>query len=170
MAIPSAGVLFFDEHDHVLVVKPRGRDLWEIPGGVTEIRAGESPVATARREVAEELGLDITVGRLLGIDAVPEGDDHAPMIAFLYDGGILTPEQLASIRYVDQEIGESRFVHPHELPGMMIDRLARRVAACARHAHTGNPAPLNLEHGYEPNGETTVDLDSVKVLGQEDTA
>jgi ADP-ribose pyrophosphatase YjhB (NUDIX family) len=39
------------------------------------------PIAT-RREVAEELGLDITVGRLLGIDSVPEGLDYAPMLAF----------------------------------------------------------------------------------------
>jgi ADP-ribose pyrophosphatase YjhB (NUDIX family) len=153
MAIPSAGVLFFDnpDHDRVLVVKPRGRKLWEIPGGVTEIRAlGESPVVTARREVAEELGLDITVGRLLGIDTVPEGKDHAPMIAFLYDGGTLSPEQFASIRYVDQEIGETRFVDPGELTEMMLPRLARRVAACACHARTGDPAPLYLEHGYNP--------------------
>ncbi|MEV6871522.1 NUDIX hydrolase [Amycolatopsis sp. NPDC051128] len=70
MAIPSAGVLFFDNptHERVLIVKPRGRALWEIPGGVTEARRGESPLGTARREVAEELGLDITVGRILGID------------------------------------------------------------------------------------------------------
>jgi hypothetical protein len=40
MAIPSAGVLFFDNlaHDRVLVVKPSGRALWEIPGGVAESR------------------------------------------------------------------------------------------------------------------------------------
>lgn len=150
MAIPSAGVLFFDEEGQVLVVKPLGRELWEIPGGVTEIRDGESPIVTARREVAEEIGLDVIIGRLLGIDSVPQGDDHAPMIAFLYDGGTLSTEQLASIRYVDQEIGESRFAHPDELAGMMVDRLARRVAACARHARTENPAPLYLEHGFEP--------------------
>ncbi|OXM60955.1 hypothetical protein [Amycolatopsis vastitatis] len=42
MAIPSAGVLFFDNPDHerVLIVKPSGRALWEIPGGVTEARRG----------------------------------------------------------------------------------------------------------------------------------
>lgn len=152
MAIPSAGVLFFDtpDHERVLIVKPNGRTHWEIPGGVTEARAGESPVETARREIAEELGLDITVDRILGIDSVPEGPDHAPMIAFLYYGGVLTPTQLSSIRYVDHEIGDSRFAHPDELPGIMVPRLARRVAACARHARTGKQTPLHLQHGTNP--------------------
>jgi 8-oxo-dGTP diphosphatase len=150
MAIPSAGVLFFDtpDHDRVLIVKPTGRTLWEIPGGVTEARAGESPVGTARREIAEELGLDITVGRILGIDSVPEGDDHAPMIAFLYHGGVLSPTQLSAIRYVDHEIGDSRFAHLDELAGIMVARLARRVTACTHHARTGNPEPLHLQHGH----------------------
>ncbi|MEQ0560708.1 NUDIX hydrolase [Amycolatopsis sp. NEAU-NG30] len=152
MAIPSAGVLFFDTpaHERVLVVKPTGRTKWDIPGGVTEARHGESPRQTARREVAEELGLDITVGRLLGTDSVPEGDDHAPMLAFLYYGGVLTPEQMAAIRYVDGEIGEQRFVEPEQLAEMMVDRLARRVAACAHHVRSGAPEPLELEHGFLP--------------------
>lgn len=96
MAIPSAGVLFFDDlnHERVLVVKPAGRKWWEIPGGVNEARRGESPLATARREVAEELGLDVTVGRLLATDSIPEGDDHAPMLAFVYYGGVLTPNSM----------------------------------------------------------------------------
>jgi 8-oxo-dGTP diphosphatase len=152
MAIPSAGVLFFDGHDHerVLVVKPSGRTLWEIPGGVTEARRGESPLGTARREVAEELGLDITVGRLLGIDSIPEGDDHAPMLAFVYYGGVLTPEQSAAIRYVDGEIGQQAYVAPEQLADLMVARLARRVAACALHARTDRPEPLYLEHGFVP--------------------
>lgn len=60
-------------------------------------------MASARREVAEELCLDVEIGRLLGIDAVIEGDDHAPMPAFSYDGGVPTREQLASIRFADCE-------------------------------------------------------------------
>lgn len=149
MAIPSAGVLFFDERGRVLLVQPRGRDMMEIPGGVTEIRRGETPVACARREVAEELGLDVEIGRLLGIDAVPEGDNHAPMLAFIYHGGILTSEQLAAICFADREIESWRFVNPNEVATLMVPRLARRVAACARHAQTDD-GPLALEHGYLP--------------------
>jgi mutator protein MutT len=37
---------------------------WEFPGGKCE--PGESPAAAARRECREEIGLDVTVGRLRG--------------------------------------------------------------------------------------------------------
>jgi 8-oxo-dGTP diphosphatase len=38
----AAGVLFFDEHDRVLLVDPSYKPGWEIPGGYVE--AGESPL------------------------------------------------------------------------------------------------------------------------------
>jgi ADP-ribose pyrophosphatase YjhB (NUDIX family) len=149
MAVPSAGVLFFDQQDHVLLVQPRGRSGMEVPGGVTEIRNGESPLASARREVAEELGLDVHIGRLLGIDSVPEGADHPPMLAFIYDGGILTAEQLDAVHFADNEIESYRFVNPTQLDGLLVPRLARRITACALARHHG-PEPLYLEHGRMP--------------------
>jgi 8-oxo-dGTP diphosphatase len=149
MAVPSAGVLFFDEQDRVLLVQPRGRTGMEIPGGVTEIRKGESPIASARREVAEELGLDATIGRLLGIDSVPEGADHPPMLAFIFDGGILSPAQLKAIHFADNEIESYRFVDPAQLDGLLVARLARRIAACALARRT-SVEPLYLEHGWMP--------------------
>ncbi len=56
--------------DEILLVRhsygPRRR--WELPGG--GIRRGEPPVAAARREIREELGVDIVRWR-------PLGDVHA---------------------------------------------------------------------------------------------
>ena len=65
----GAGVLFFDPGERVLLVDSVYKDPWEIPGGVVE--ANESPGQTAVREVREELGLMLPLGRLLAVDWVP---------------------------------------------------------------------------------------------------
>lgn len=148
MAIPSAGVLFHDDQHRVMLVKPTGRAEWEIPGGVVEVRAGEVPITTGRREVSEELGLDLLLGRLLAVDTVPQGQDHAPMMAFVFDGGVLSAEQHAAIRFVDGEIERYDYVDPEHLDGLVVPRLARRITASARHARTGELTPVYLEHGY----------------------
>ncbi|WP_405495010.1 NUDIX domain-containing protein [Nocardia sp. NBC_00511] len=67
----GAGALFVDELDRVLLVEPTYKDYWELPGGVVE--ANESPLAAAVREIDEELGLTVTLGRLLAVDWVPPG-------------------------------------------------------------------------------------------------
>ncbi|MFC9331684.1 NUDIX domain-containing protein [Kitasatospora sp. NPDC057015] len=47
----AAGVLFFDEADRVLLVRPTYKLGWEIPGG--QLHPGETPSETAAREVQE---------------------------------------------------------------------------------------------------------------------
>ncbi len=54
----SAGCLFFDEHNRLLVVNPTYKETWEIPGGVVE--QNESPRDAVIREVSEELGFIAT--------------------------------------------------------------------------------------------------------------
>ena len=47
-------------------MKPNYRDHWTLPGGICEF--GEAPHAGCAREVAEETGLELPVGRLLSVD------------------------------------------------------------------------------------------------------
>lgn len=51
------------------------RDLWNLPGGIVE--PGEAPWEAATREAAEEVGVDATVVRLLGLGWQPGIDDLA---------------------------------------------------------------------------------------------
>jgi len=68
----SAGVLFHDADGRVLLVQLSYVAHWDIPGGTVD--AEEAPWTTAAREVREELGLDLPLGRLLVIDYIPTND------------------------------------------------------------------------------------------------
>ena len=84
----AAGGLITDPAGRVLLVKPNYRDHWSIPGGICE--HGEPPQDGAARELAEELGLPIPVGRLLATDwSQPYGLDVRPIMHFVFDGGEL---------------------------------------------------------------------------------
>jgi 8-oxo-dGTP pyrophosphatase MutT (NUDIX family) len=50
--------VIINDRDEVLLVRHTYRDGWHTPGG--GVHAGESPQAALRREVMEEVGLDLT--------------------------------------------------------------------------------------------------------------
>lgn len=140
MATPrvASGVLFRDKDGRVLLVKPTYKAGWEIPGGYVEPR--ESPKDAARREVLEELGIDVRIGRLLVVDWAPhprEGDK----LLFIFDGGVLNDLPVSSA--APAEIEEVRFWTDGQLPELLPDRLLTRVMS-ALHVDVHD---AYLEHG-----------------------
>ncbi|MEU4682660.1 NUDIX hydrolase [Streptomyces xinghaiensis] len=150
--LAGAAALFQDARGHVLVVEPNYRDddRWIFPGGTVESDLGETPRQGARRETAEEIGLDVELGALLAVDWVP-GAGRPPIVSYLYDGGVLDEQQLAAIRLQEEELTAWRLVHPDELGRYLSPDMDRRVRA-ALAARAAGRSPVELEHGREPGG------------------
>ncbi|MGV9878843.1 NUDIX domain-containing protein [Streptomyces sp. NPDC003006] len=145
----GAAALFRDARGRVLLVEPNYRDGWALPGGTVESDDGETPRQGARRETAEEIGLDVVLGRLLAVDWVPPGPrrERPPVVAYLYDGGVLDADQLESIKLQEAELLSWRLVTDEELAELLPDGLGRRVAAALDVLARGD-GPAELENGH----------------------
>jgi ADP-ribose pyrophosphatase YjhB (NUDIX family) len=122
----SACMLLTDPHDRVMLVKPNYRTYWAIPGGMVE--AGEAPHECVAREIAEELGLDITAGDLLVVDWVPpHGDRPRVMTNYIFDGG--TIEDPAAIQLQHDELDDAQFCTWEQAETKMPASTAARIPA-----------------------------------------
>lgn len=132
----AAGALITDPADRILLVKPNYRELWALPGGICE--HGEPPQTGCGRELAEELGFDIPVGRLLVTDwSQPYGTDARPIMHFVFDGGQL--QDGSGIVIQADELDGFRFTPPDELSAYLPPFGLARVEGAIR-ARTGETA------------------------------
>jgi 8-oxo-dGTP diphosphatase len=133
----AAGALFRDAGGRVFLVKPHYKPEWDIPGGIAE--PGETPSEACAREVAEELGLTITVGPVLVVDWAPDPD----RLLFVFDSDSLTEADLAKIHFADGEITAWEYVAPADLDSYVTPGLARRLRAAKpgeiRYLNHGTP-------------------------------
>ncbi|WP_194904396.1 NUDIX domain-containing protein [Catenulispora rubra] len=123
----AADVIFRDAEGRVLLVDPTYKPDWDVPGGMAE--ANEPPRAAARREVKEELSLDIEPGALLCVDWVAPHGPWDDTLVFVFDGGELTAEQQAKLRLGDGELAEFRFCRPDEAAELLRPYVWRRISA-----------------------------------------
>lgn len=122
----AAGALLFDAHGNLLIVNPTYKEGWDMPGGIVE--DNESPAAACRREIREEIGLDLHPGRLLGVDYTSSGPDYLESLMFVFAGPELTKPNIDTIVIDDTEISEARLVKPAQALNLLRPRVARRVA------------------------------------------
>lgn len=142
----AATVLFTDAVNRVLVVQPTYKPRWELPGGAVE--PGESPWTAARREVAEELGLDCRPGQLLALDYVPAADQRTEGMITVFDGGVLGPQTV--LRLPPDELRGYAFVESEQLTAYLPALLSRRAAAALTARSAG--ATVYLENGHRLDG------------------
>ncbi|NEA98200.1 NUDIX hydrolase [Streptomyces sp. SID13726] len=144
--LAGAAALFRDAAGRVLLVEPNYREGWALPGGTIESDDGETPRQGARRETLEEIGLDRDLGRLLAVDWVYR-PTWPPLVAYLYDGGVLTDDEFKAIRLQEEELLSWRLVPREELAEYLPGTLGHRVLA-ALDALADGAGTAELENGH----------------------
>lgn len=106
--VDCVGALVYDEQHRLLVIQRAnepGRGLWSLPGG--RVEPGEDDPTAVAREVAEETGLTVEVGELVG-EVERDGPNGQLYVIRDYQaeqvGGELTPGDDASdVRFVNRD-------------------------------------------------------------------
>ena len=124
----SAGALIFDERGRLLIANPTYKAHWTIPGGIMEAD-GETPWEACRREVREEVGLEVADGRLVAVDFLRPKPSKPGGMRFLFDCGVLPDSVLATITLQEEELSEHRLADPDEALVLLSGPLRRRVGA-----------------------------------------
>ncbi len=126
----GADVLFRDAAERILLVDPRYKPDWDLPGGMAE--ANEPPLDAARREVKEELGIDFSGGRLLVVDWVSPHGPWDDSLMFIFDGGVLSDATQMEITLRDGELNDYRFCEHGEASRLLRPYVWRRVQAALK--------------------------------------
>jgi ADP-ribose pyrophosphatase YjhB (NUDIX family) len=130
----AGGALIRDPAGRILFLEPTYKPTLDIPGGVVEY--DESPYEACCREVKEEIGLDLEIGRLLVVDWVPANGPWCDALAFVFDGGVLDGTALT---LDPTEVRAHHFMTLAEATPKLRPSMARRLALAEQSLTTGIP-------------------------------
>jgi ADP-ribose pyrophosphatase YjhB (NUDIX family) len=133
----SADALFRDTAGRILLVDPVYKPNWDLPGGMAE--ANESPRAAAVREVREELGFAAELGELLLLEWMPPHGPWDDLLAFIFDGGELTEDQIAHLQVTDEELRAFEFCTEDQAAERLRPYVWQRLTHALEALRTGRP-------------------------------
>jgi len=140
----SADAILRDGQGRILLVDPRYKPDWDLPGGMAE--ANEAPADTVRRELREELGLEAQISSLLCVDWVSPHGPWDDLVSFIFDGGVLDDGVIASLRLTDEELGAFEFCDEGQVKERLRPYVWRRVSVALEALTTGRAR--YLQDGY----------------------
>ncbi len=117
LRVPCVGaVIVADAVDRRVLVVQRGRPpgvgLWSVPGG--RVEPGESDEQAVRREVREETGLEVAVGRVVGRVRIPG------LTGVVYDVADHLAEVTGGTLRAGDDAAEARWVTAAELADLKV--------------------------------------------------
>ena len=108
--IVAASALIRNDKGEIALVKTERRG-WELPGG--QIELGESLTDGLQREVLEECGINIELGRLLQVRSNLSSSIVIFLFRATYVSGELRPsEETPQVRWVDPQTALRLITHP----------------------------------------------------------
>ena len=147
LAQVAAGAVFTDDDQRILFVEPTYQREWNLPGG--SILEFESPLEGCRREVLEEIGLDIAPGPLLAVDFKRPAYGKPGRFRLLYDCGTLSQQEVASISLRGDELKSFRFMTLEESERFLVPVVFSRLSHSL--PLLGSGRGIYLEEGQPPN-------------------
>ncbi len=121
-----AHVVMRDDAGRLVLCETTFKPDWELPGGIVE--AGETPREAATREIMEELGVDWSLGPLLAVDWMPPYLGWEDALEMIFDGGRVTPAQLAEFTPDGREIATVGLVTLAEAAELVTPLSHRRLS------------------------------------------
>lgn len=132
----GADALIRDQQGRILLVDPKYKPDWDMPGGMSE--ANEPPALTVRREVKEELDLDVQPGALLCVDWVSPHGPWDDSLIFIFDGGFLNEEKIASLKLLDGELAAFEFCSEQQASQRLRPYVWKRLSATLEALQSGH--------------------------------
>ncbi|MEV0366282.1 NUDIX hydrolase [Nocardia fusca] len=125
----GADALIRDEHGRLLLVDPKYKPDWDIPGGMAE--ANEPPLDAVLRELHEEPGLLLPASELSlrCLDWVSPHGVWDDSLMFIFDAGALSEDQVADLRLTDSELAAFEFCTAEQAQERLRPYIWSRVSA-----------------------------------------
>jgi 8-oxo-dGTP diphosphatase len=123
--VTSVVAVIIDEQERVLLTRrsiPPFKDMWVMPGG--KIDLGEPIASALRREVDEEVGLEVEVGSLIDVfEHVTPGEENCHYIILFYGCRPVHYE----LAHNPDEVAEVSWVPRHELTAYLMPDGTRTI-------------------------------------------
>ena len=112
--------------DRVLLCELTYKQAWDLPGGVVD--PGESPAECVAREIAEELGIEVSVGGLLAVNWLPPYRGWDDALLCLFDLGRVPEALVQEMTFEPREIRSVHWADPETITANVAPYTAQMIS------------------------------------------